>query len=122
MTERENSFSIPSLANLKVLIVEDEVIILFLIQDLLEELGCTEVWQASSVQGALTILADRTPDLAVLDVNVGGDLVYPVAGQLSKAGVPFLFTTGYGRVGIPEHWIRLLCCRSPMTLQRWRRR
>src|SRR4051812_47922533 len=94
----------PLLGDLKVLAVEDEVIISFLIQDLLEELGCTEIWQAADVKSALAILAERTPDLAVLDVNVAGEQVFPVAEILDKAGVPFLFTTGYGRVGVPAQW------------------
>jgi len=85
------------------LVVEDEVIISFLIQDLLEEFGCA-VWHVGDVSEALKVLAERTPDFAVLDVNVAGALVYPVAEKLAERGVPFLFTTGYGRVGMPDRW------------------
>lgn len=100
----EPAIAAPPLANLKVLAVEDEVIISFLIQDLLAELGCVEIWQATNVESALAILADRTPNMALLDVNLGNEQVFPVAEMLDKAGVPFLFTTGYGRVGIPSRW------------------
>jgi CheY-like chemotaxis protein len=103
MTDRDTALA-ASLKERSVLVVEDEVMISFLIQDLLEELGCQTVWQAPSVSEALNVLAQHKPDLAVLDVNVAGELVYPVAERLSDAGVPFLFTTGYGRVGMPERW------------------
>jgi len=52
----------------------------------------------------LVIVGERTSDFAVLDVNVAGDLVYPVAEKLAARGVPFVFTTGYGRAGMPEKW------------------
>jgi len=100
----------------RVLVVEDEVIISFLIQDLLEELGCAAVWQASNVQGALDILKDRVPDLAVLDVNVNGELVYPVAEQLDKVRVPYIFTTGYGRAGLPEKWMNKPVLQKPYNV------
>jgi len=103
MTENAAAQS-PPLKDRKVLVVEDEVIISFLIQDLLEELGCATIWQAANVQAALAIVSEHKPDLAVLDVNVAGELVYPVAEHLSAAEIPFLFTTGYGRVGMPDRW------------------
>jgi CheY-like chemotaxis protein len=97
-------FAQPLLQNRKVLVVEDEVIISFLIQDLLEELGCCDVTQAVSVKNAREAIAAQMPDLALLDVNLGGEQVFPVAEALEKAGVPFLFTTGYGQAGLPPHY------------------
>jgi CheY-like chemotaxis protein len=55
-------------------------------------------------RGGLALLDARTPDAAVLDVNLGGDPVYPVARRLADAGVPFVFATGYGASGIHEDW------------------
>jgi CheY-like chemotaxis protein len=97
----------------KVLVVEDEVIISFLIQDLLQELGCADIWVASNVTEALAMLARRTPDLALLDVNLAGEQCFPVAEALTKAAVPFLFTTGYGRVGIPPAWDKTPVLQKP---------
>ncbi len=98
------TLSPPLLQNHKILVVEDEVIISFLIQDLLEELGCADIRQATNVKAALAALDKDLPDLALLDVNLAGEQVFPVAEVLEKAGVPFLFTTGYGRVGVPAQY------------------
>ena len=89
------------LKGLKVLVVEDESIISFLIEDLATELGAAEVWHAASVAAALALLAARRPDAAVLDVNLGGE---PVAERLERLAVPFVFATGYGRQGVPPQW------------------
>jgi CheY-like chemotaxis protein len=88
----------------KVLVVEDETLISFLIEDMLRELGCSEVWHAAAVKEALAILAQRRPDVAVLDVNLGHELVYPLATWLDTEAIPFVFATGYGRKGIAERW------------------
>ena len=87
----------------KALVVEDEVIISFLIEDLLSEFAC-DVWLAANIPSAMKILEGGTPDFAVLDVNVGDEMVYPVAERLKKNGIPFIFTTGYGRSGLPSEW------------------
>ena len=88
----------------KVLVVEDETLISFLIEDMLRELGCAEVWHAAAVKQALTLLGERRPDVAVLDVNLGHELVYPLATWLEAEGIPFVFATGYGRKGVAELW------------------
>lgn len=113
MTSPSVSIPAPLLHERKVLVVEDEVIISFLIQDLLQELGCADIWMAPNVKGALAVLTDRTPDLALLDVNLAGEQCFPVAEALSKARVPFLFTTGYGRVGIPPAWDKMPVLQKP---------
>lgn len=87
----------------KALVVEDEVIISFLVEDLLSEFSC-DVSLAANVPSALKLLDEGKPDFAVLDVNVGDEMVFPVAERLKKAGVPFIFTTGYGRGGLPREW------------------
>lgn len=94
----------PPFAGLKVLVVEDETIVSFLVEDMLEALGCAEVWHAGDVVGALAILQDRRPDVAVLDVNLGDEPAYPIAEHLEEERIPFAFATGYGRDGIPDRW------------------
>lgn len=94
-----------SLQGLNILIVEDEAAVSFLVEDMLQDLGCTAVWHASSVKEALAILADHRPDAAVLDVNLRDELAYPVAERLDALGIPFIFATGYGRQGIPSDWL-----------------
>jgi CheY-like chemotaxis protein len=95
----------PSSLNGKaVLVVEDETIVSFLIEDLLSGLGCSDIRLAGSLDAALESLDNGFPDLAVLDVNLGGNLVYPVAERLKAQGVPFAFITGYGVNGIAPEW------------------
>jgi|LNFM01.2.fsa_nt_gb CheY-like chemotaxis protein len=94
-----------SLEGLKLLIVEDEPAVAFLVEDMLQDLGCTAVWHASTVKEALDILRDHKPDVAVLDVNLRDELAYPVAEKLDAMEIPFIFATGYGRKGIPADWL-----------------
>jgi CheY-like chemotaxis protein len=92
------------LSTVRVLVVEDESIVSFLAEDMLMDLGCREVWHAGSVGKALDLLDERRPDVALLDVNLGGELVYPVAEKLTRNGIPIVFTTGYGRRGLATDW------------------
>ncbi|HEX4303423.1 MAG TPA: response regulator [Rhizomicrobium sp.] len=92
------------LDGLVVLVVEDEAIISFLLEDMLAELGAADVRHAGNVAAGLAYLTDHKPDLAVLDVNLGGERVYPVAERLEALGVTFLFTTGYGKNGLDPKW------------------
>jgi len=83
-------------AGLRVLVVEDEGIVALLIEEMLEELGCTTAASVTSVQAAKVVASSAAVDLAILDVNLAGEFIYPVADILEKRGIPFLFSTGYG--------------------------
>ena len=80
----------------RVLIVEDEFLLVMLLEDLLPTLGYTVAGSAGSVEHALAKLDTAEVDLAVVDVNLAGEPSFPVADALRARGVPFLFTTGYG--------------------------
>lgn len=82
---------------LRVLLVEDESVIAMLTENMLMEMGCDEIEVAGSVPQALSSIERHPPDVAVLDVNLQGQLVLPVAEKLAKAGIPFTFATGYGK-------------------------
>jgi CheY-like chemotaxis protein len=90
------------LLGLKVLVVEDEGIVALWLQGLLEDLGCTVLGPAMRVADALALLEVASPEAAILDVNIKGELVYPVADKLLQLGIPFLFTTGYSAAGLIE--------------------
>ncbi len=111
MTARSGS---EDLAGLRILVVEDEVLIMMLLEDLLQELGCEVVGPASSVAQALALVATERPDAAVLDVNLGKELVYPVANALKQAGVPFVFVTGYGQAGLIDDYRGRAAIRKPI--------
>lgn len=104
MTQIETTDTRVALKGLSVLVVEDETIISLLVESMLMDLGCDDVWYASGVAEALEILARRIPDAAVLDVNLAGEPAYPIATRLAAAAVPFIFATGYGASGIDRDW------------------
>lgn len=104
------------LDGLSVLVVEDEAIISFLVEDILAELGAADIRHAGTVGAALIHLGQRMPDLAVLDVNLGGERVYPVAERLEAAGARFLFTTGYGKSGLDPRWAEKTVVQKPFNV------
>lgn len=105
------------LAGLKALVVEDESIIYFLLEDMLKEMGCAEVRHAIDVGDALAALGRERPDVAVLDVNLAGESAFVVAERLEAAAVPFIFATGYGRHGLPERWATQLVIQKPFRAE-----
>jgi CheY-like chemotaxis protein len=92
------------LAGRSVLVVEDETIISLEIEQMLQDLDCGPIWHAANVMQALAVLAQHRPDVALLDVNLGREKVFPVADMLSERAIPFIFSTGYGRDGLPLEW------------------
>ncbi len=83
----------------RILVVEDEMLILMNIEMALEDLGCTAISAAGSVAEALSLLAQQSFDAAMIDVNLGGKKSYPVADKLTELGIPFAFSTGYADHG-----------------------
>jgi CheY-like chemotaxis protein len=86
----------------RVLIVEDELMIRMLLEDMLGELGYTIAAQAARVDEALQAARTAEFDLAILDVNLDGEPISPVADALAARGTPFIFATGYGERDLPE--------------------
>jgi CheY-like chemotaxis protein len=91
-----------NLAGLRVLVVEDEMMVSMLIEDMLEDLGCTVVGPASRLDEALALAGEAELDCAVLDVNLGGQSIFPLADLLRAKGAPFAFATGYGDAGLRD--------------------
>jgi CheY-like chemotaxis protein len=83
------------LSDRRILVVEDEMLVLMNIEYLLADLGCESVTAAATVDQALALLEAQVFDAAVLDVNLNGCESYPVADALEARGVPFAFSTGY---------------------------
>ncbi len=89
---------------LRILVVEDEAMIAFFIEDCLQKLGHTIIGPAARVSTALVLARTEAIDLALLDVNIAGEEVYPVADELKARGVPFVFLSGYGLRGLKGAW------------------
>lgn len=88
----------------RVLVVEDESLVAMMLADMLEEIGCTVVGPVASCAGALRLLEGEALDLALLDVNLGGETAYGVADALSRRDVPYIFVSGYGASGLDQDY------------------
>ena len=86
-----------SLGGLRILLVEDEAMVAMLMEGMLDGLGCQRVEWVASVPAALDALERGEFDGALLDVNLSGTMVFPVAKALAALKLPFVFVTGYGR-------------------------
>jgi CheY-like chemotaxis protein len=102
-------------SGIKVLVVEDEGVIAMMIEDMLEELGCEVVASVAGFAQAREIAARAEIDLAMLDVNVAGQLVFPVAEILRDRRIPMLFSTGYGASGLPTEFQNYLLLTKPFS-------
>lgn len=101
----------------RVLIVEDESLIAMLLEDLLTEMGYAVAGMAATVTDALALLEQQRIDLAVVDVNLGGESCFPVADALQQRAIPFLLTTGYGQTGLPDPYRTLPVLQKPYRTQ-----
>lgn len=100
----------------RVLVVEDESLVAMLLETILEDMGCTPVGPASNIDdGEALARGDAELDAALLDVNVAGRQVFPVAAALKARGVPFVFSTGYGEGGLPDEWRGNPTIQKPFT-------
>lgn len=86
---------------MRVLLVEDEPLLLMSASDMLTDLGYYVMGMATSLGSALEVARSAQFDIAVLDVNLGGGRVDEVATLLASRGIPFIFTTGYGAKTLP---------------------
>ena len=86
----------------RILVVEDEPMIRMLLEDMLGELGYTVAAEAARIEEALEAAKNADFDIAILDVNLNGQPISPVADALVARGMPFVFATGYGERGLPE--------------------
>src|SRR5262245_13993058 len=107
----------PNTAARRVLVVEDEIMIRMLLEDMLADLGYGVAASAGGLNEAIALARESDFDLAILDVNLNGDPVYPVADLLIERGVPFAFSTGYGERGLPEPYRDRPTLQKPFQLE-----
>jgi DNA-binding NtrC family response regulator len=102
---------------IRVLLVEDDPMICLLFEDMLLEFGCEIIGPACDVARAADLARRHVGiDVAILDVNLAGQVVFPVADILAERGVPFLFATGMGADSLPAHWQAYQTVQKPMTI------
>jgi CheY-like chemotaxis protein len=99
----------------RVLVVEDEYLVAMDMSAFLEAAGAHVVGPASNVSAALAAVERTKLDAAILDVNLRGELAYPVADALVARGIPFVFTTGYDARTVPPRFADVKRCEKPTT-------
>jgi CheY-like chemotaxis protein len=92
-----------SLNGLRILVVEDEALVAVMIEDMLVDLGARVIGPAATLAEGLALAAAEALDAAVLDVNVRGQPITPLADILRRSGVPIVFATGYGEAPAGPH-------------------
>ena len=95
-----------ALQGVKVLVVEDEYLVATMMEDMLESAGCVVAGPIPRLAQALDAASSEACDVAVLDVNLAGERVYPVAEILAQRSVPFVFVTGYGSNTLPSEYAK----------------
>lgn len=103
---------------LSVLLVEDETLIRMMIAGMIEELGHTVVAEAGNISDALKLARTADFEIAILDINVRGDRIDPVAEIINGRHLPFVFASGYGTAGLPEKFRDRPAVQKPFLIQR----
>jgi two-component sensor histidine kinase/DNA-binding response OmpR family regulator len=106
---------------LRVLLIEDETLVAMMMKEVLANLGCTVAGPYATVASALEAAKDESFDFALLDVNLGNELVYPVANVLAARGAPFVFLTGYDSDHVDSRFKDTMTLQKPLQQETLRR-
>ena len=100
-----------------VFLVEDEAMIRMMVVDMLEELGFSVAAETGEIDEAIKLAGTTDFDIAILDVNVNGRVISPVADLLKARNRPFIFATGYGAQGVPEDYRDRPALQKPFQIE-----
>ena len=99
----------------RVLVVEDEALIAILMEDMVRDFGSEVVGPSATLEHAIRLASDDTINAAILDINLAGAVVFPVADALRERGTPIIFATGYGAKALPPRFAGSLTVAKPFT-------
>jgi DNA-binding response OmpR family regulator len=105
----------------RVLVVEDEVLIGMMLQDMLSDFGCEVVGPIIRLAPALEAAQREQVDFAILDVNLAGEAVFPVADALNSRKIPIVFSTGYGTSDLEGRYKEFPTLAKPYDVDELRR-
>jgi CheY-like chemotaxis protein len=119
-----DSSAVPNagLENLRVFVVEDEALVAMMLEEMLRDFGCTVVGPIDSIGAALDAVEQQAADVAILDVNVQGESIYPVADLLHSRNIPLIFATGYGKGALKPEYQNHLTLAKPYDTEDVRQR
>ncbi len=103
-----------------ILLVEDEPLVAMMMNGFLDQLDCRVVGPCNTPFEALAFLKENSVDAAILDINLGGETVYPVADALVRLGVPFVFVTGYGGESVDSRFTQVKRLEKPIGFENLR--
>jgi two-component sensor histidine kinase/two-component SAPR family response regulator len=101
----------------RILLVEDEALIGMMMVDILQELGFSVLGPVTNVTEAAEAANQGNFDYAILDINLKGELVYPVADILLASNLPFLFVTGYSTERVDNRYAQIPIIQKPLQKQ-----
>lgn len=105
------------LAGRRVLVIEDEMLILMMIEDMLADLGCESVAVASKIGPAISLIEGQAFDTAMLDLNLNGIESYPIADALTARDVPYFFSTGNSLTNVKDGYRDQDVLKKPFTFE-----
>jgi CheY-like chemotaxis protein len=107
---------------LRLLLVEDEVLFAFCIAEVLEDMGADVLGPVASVADAIDLI-EKAPeiDAAILDINLGTEVVFPVADRLRTLHVPFVFASAFAPESMPHRFRDIDLCAKPLDVDAVRR-
>lgn len=106
-----------TLSGVRVLVVEDEMMVSMLLEDMLSHIGCTPVGPATRMERALKLVEHAGFDVAILDVNLNGRESYPIADALAARAIPFVFASGYNAGRLRERYRNIPSLQKPFRQQ-----
>ena len=89
----------------RILVVEDEMLLAMSMEDMLADFGCDVVGPVARIADGVKLANAERLDGAILDINVAGAEVFPVARELAGRRIPFIFVSGYGTANLPSEWL-----------------
>jgi len=99
-----------------IFLVEDEVLIRMMLADMVEELGHRVVAEAGNIRDVQVLAETMFFDMAILDINIAGSSIAPVATIIARRGLPFIFVSGYGLASRPEEFIERPALQKPVSI------
>jgi len=105
-----------ALKGLRVLVVEDEVLISIMLVDMLEQLGCAVIGPAATLDEAWPLVDANGLDVALIDVHLAGVPVFPLGERLLDHGIPVVVATGSGADGLPPRFQDAVLLPKPYSL------